>query len=192
MQHAVQQGARGLPLAGALHVWTATRNDRSQQCVWHMPDSGEPCRRSALEKELQREGLPEEQKRQVISELEKRESDYTRLQRQRMTANDFEPLNIIGRGAFGEVCTQCAARTDPFPAWTAAPAGRLWLAFLDAMAWQLTACMHGPACTCPEGAGRATTASHLHCLGATIARRACPNDRGSVAVLGSVGFAVPD
>ena len=67
------------------------------------------CRRSALEKEMQREGMPEEQKRQVISELEKRESDYTRLQRQRMTADDFEPLNIIGRGAFGEVCAvQCA------------------------------------------------------------------------------------
>ena len=39
----------------------------------------------------------------MLSELEKRESDYTRLQRQRMSSEDFEPLNIIGRGAFGEV-----------------------------------------------------------------------------------------
>lgn len=31
------------------------------------------------------------------------ESDYTRLQRQRMSNDDFEPLTIIGRGAFGEV-----------------------------------------------------------------------------------------
>lgn len=53
--------------------------------------------------ELQREGLPEDQKRQILSELEKRESDFTRLQRQRMTAEDFEALSIIGRGAFGEV-----------------------------------------------------------------------------------------
>lgn len=36
-------------------------------------------------------------------ELEKRESDFTRLQRARLSADDFEPLTIIGRGAFGEV-----------------------------------------------------------------------------------------
>lgn len=39
----------------------------------------------------------------VLAELEKRESDYTRLQRARITPDDFEPLTIIGRGAFGEV-----------------------------------------------------------------------------------------
>jgi serine/threonine kinase 38 len=36
-------------------------------------------------------------------ELERKESDYARLQRQRMSVDDFEPLTIIGRGAFGEV-----------------------------------------------------------------------------------------
>lgn len=61
------------------------------------------ARRYALEQELQKEGISEEEKRRIISELEKRESDYTRLQRQRMSADDFEPLTIIGRGAFGEV-----------------------------------------------------------------------------------------
>ncbi|KAG2449010.1 hypothetical protein HYH02_005764 [Chlamydomonas schloesseri] len=61
------------------------------------------ARRSAVVQELQREGVPEDQKRQILSELEKRESDFTRLQRQRMTAEDFEALSIIGRGAFGEV-----------------------------------------------------------------------------------------
>ncbi|KIY97675.1 protein kinase, putative [Monoraphidium neglectum] len=47
--------------------------------------------------------MPEEQQRAIMGELEKRESDYMRLQRQRMSADDFEPLTIIGRGAFGEV-----------------------------------------------------------------------------------------
>ncbi|GFR39844.1 hypothetical protein Agub_g340 [Astrephomene gubernaculifera] len=71
--------------------------------VQHQNIAERYARRNALERELQREGLPDDQKRQIISQLEKRESDYTRLQRQRMTADDFEPLSIIGRGAFGEV-----------------------------------------------------------------------------------------
>ncbi|KAJ9528668.1 hypothetical protein QJQ45_020551 [Haematococcus lacustris] len=60
-------------------------------------------RRQAVEEELAREGLSPEDMRAVLHELERRESDYTRLQRQRMTADDFEPMTIIGRGAFGEV-----------------------------------------------------------------------------------------
>ncbi|GFH06815.1 uncharacterized protein HaLaN_01515, partial [Haematococcus lacustris] len=58
--------------------------------------------RQAVEEELAREGLSPEDMRAVLHELERRESDYTRLQRQRMTADDFEPMTIIGRGAFGE------------------------------------------------------------------------------------------
>lgn len=61
------------------------------------------ARRTALQQELVREGMPEDQQRAIMCELEKRESDYMRLQRQRMSADDFEPLTIIGRGAFGEV-----------------------------------------------------------------------------------------
>uniref|UniRef100_A0A383V4A7 non-specific serine/threonine protein kinase n=1 Tax=Tetradesmus obliquus TaxID=3088 RepID=A0A383V4A7_TETOB len=61
------------------------------------------ARRFALESELRREGMPEAEAAKILGELEKRESDYMRLQRQRMTADDFEPLTIIGRGAFGEV-----------------------------------------------------------------------------------------
>ncbi len=60
-------------------------------------------RRGALEEELERESITDDEKRRIISELEKRERDYTRLQRQRMSSDDFEPLTIIGRGAFGEV-----------------------------------------------------------------------------------------
>lgn len=74
-------------------------------------------RRQALEEELLREGLSEEERRGVLAELEKRESDYTRLQRQRMSAEDFEPLTIIGRGAFGEVgvCLSCCRAHCPCP-----------------------------------------------------------------------------
>eukprot|EP00976_Prorocentrum_cordatum_P113706 1195738-Prorocentrum_minimum.AAC.6 len=37
-----------------------------------------------------------------MRELERKESEYHRLRRQRKKADDFEPLTIIGRGAFGE------------------------------------------------------------------------------------------
>ncbi|KAF8061170.1 STK38L [Scenedesmus sp. PABB004] len=61
------------------------------------------ARRFALESELRAEGLPEVEAAQILGELEKRESDFMRLQRTRLSADDFEPLTIIGRGAFGEV-----------------------------------------------------------------------------------------
>ena len=58
----------------------------------------------ALEEELAKEpGLSQEARQLALEEHARRESDFTRLQRQRMTAYDFEPLTIIGRGAFGEV-----------------------------------------------------------------------------------------
>jgi serine/threonine kinase 38 len=47
--------------------------------------------------------MPAEEQLKILGELEKRESDFTRLQRARLSADDFEPLTIIGRGAFGEV-----------------------------------------------------------------------------------------
>ncbi|KAK9825923.1 hypothetical protein WJX81_007164 [Elliptochloris bilobata] len=60
-------------------------------------------RRTRLERQLQRESLSEAERSSILSELEARERDITRLQRQRLCAEDFEPLTIIGRGAFGEV-----------------------------------------------------------------------------------------
>lgn len=72
------------------------------------------CRRFALEAELRREGMPEAEARKILGELEKRESDYMRLQRTRMTSDDFEPLTIIGRGAFGEVGCTFGAPVSPF------------------------------------------------------------------------------
>lgn len=57
--------------------------------------------------------MSEEQRAAAIEELEKRERDYSRLQRQRLHMDDFEPLKLIGKGAFGEVrrrwCCGCSA-----------------------------------------------------------------------------------
>ncbi|EFJ43529.1 hypothetical protein VOLCADRAFT_65875 [Volvox carteri f. nagariensis] len=61
------------------------------------------ARRRALEAVLQGENLSDVKKIELRNALERRESDYTRLQRQKMTVDDFELLQIIGRGAFGEV-----------------------------------------------------------------------------------------
>ena len=67
------------------------------------------CRRWKLEQELQQGQLTEAERKEVVNLLERRERDFTRLQRQRMSAADFEPLTLIGRGAFGEVLTASAA-----------------------------------------------------------------------------------
>lgn len=39
----------------------------------------------------------------MLKYLEKKETEYMRLQRHKMGADDFEPLTMIGKGAFGEV-----------------------------------------------------------------------------------------
>ena len=62
-------------------------------------------RRLQLERQLQTEKLTDEERQNILQSLEKRERDFTRLQRQRLSASDFELLTIIGRGAFGEVYT---------------------------------------------------------------------------------------
>lgn len=61
-------------------------------------------RRLQLERQLQTETLTDEERQNILQSLERRERDFTRLQRQRLSATDFELLTIIGRGAFGEVC----------------------------------------------------------------------------------------
>ncbi|KAL6768995.1 hypothetical protein ACKKBG_A17060 [Auxenochlorella protothecoides x Auxenochlorella symbiontica] len=60
-------------------------------------------RRKALEEELQNPGLTPEQRDAARAELERRERDFSRLQRQRLSMDDYEPLKLIGKGAFGEV-----------------------------------------------------------------------------------------
>lgn len=55
-------------------------------------------RRAALEQELQSyPQLSEEQRAAALADHEKREREYSRLQRQRLCMDDFEPLKLIGK-----------------------------------------------------------------------------------------------
>ena len=61
------------------------------------------CRRDILEKKLADAEVSEEEQNNLLKYLEKKETEYMRLQRHKMGADDFEPLTMIGKGAFGEV-----------------------------------------------------------------------------------------
>eukprot|EP00210_Caulerpa_lentillifera_P007543 g7206.t1 len=61
------------------------------------------ARRKELETRMNSESLTEAEKSRILTEYEKNEQEISRLRRQRFTADDFEHLTIIGRGAFGEV-----------------------------------------------------------------------------------------
>ncbi|KAI4342666.1 hypothetical protein MLD38_027260 [Melastoma candidum] len=60
-------------------------------------------RRDILEKKLADANVSEEEQNNLLKYLEKKETEYMRMQRHKMGADDFEPLTIIGKGAFGEV-----------------------------------------------------------------------------------------
>ncbi|XP_059445060.1 uncharacterized protein LOC132176917 [Corylus avellana] len=60
-------------------------------------------RRNVLEKKLADAEVSEEEQYNLLKYLEKKETEYMRLQRHKMGADDFEPLTMIGKGAFGEV-----------------------------------------------------------------------------------------
>uniref|UniRef100_A0A5B7A2A9 non-specific serine/threonine protein kinase n=2 Tax=Davidia involucrata TaxID=16924 RepID=A0A5B7A2A9_DAVIN len=60
-------------------------------------------RRNLLEKKLADADVSEEDQNNLLKFLEKKETEYMRLQRHKMGADDFEPLTMIGKGAFGEV-----------------------------------------------------------------------------------------
>lgn len=47
--------------------------------------------------------MSEEDQNNLIKSLEKKETEYMRLQRHKMGVDDFELLTMIGKGAFGEV-----------------------------------------------------------------------------------------
>lgn len=59
-------------------------------------------RRKSMETEASHGALSSEERAGKLAELERREAEYARLRRQKMSVDDFEPLTIIGRGAFGE------------------------------------------------------------------------------------------
>ncbi|KAF7144591.1 hypothetical protein RHSIM_Rhsim04G0179500 [Rhododendron simsii] len=60
-------------------------------------------RRNMLEKKLADAEVSEEEQNNLLKYLEKKETEYMRIQRHKMGADDFELLTMIGKGAFGEV-----------------------------------------------------------------------------------------
>ncbi len=50
--------------------------------------------------------LDARQKEMLEKKLDSEENAFLRLQRKKMSVNDFEIVAIIGRGAFGEVCAR--------------------------------------------------------------------------------------
>ncbi|VFR01530.1 unnamed protein product [Cuscuta campestris] len=60
-------------------------------------------RRNMLEKKLADAQVSEEEQNNLLKYLEKKEREFMRRQRHKMGSEDFEPLTMIGKGAFGEV-----------------------------------------------------------------------------------------
>lgn len=60
-------------------------------------------RRSVLERKLASSDVSEEEQINQLKDLERKETEFMRLKRHKICADDFELLTIIGRGAFGEV-----------------------------------------------------------------------------------------
>ncbi|XP_004497862.1 uncharacterized protein [Cicer arietinum] len=60
-------------------------------------------RRNMLEKKLADAEVSEEEQNNLLKYLEQKETEIMRRQRHKMGADDFEPLTMIGKGAFGEV-----------------------------------------------------------------------------------------
>lgn len=60
-------------------------------------------RLAKLEDTLREEGLSETQKQEKRQQHAVKETEFLRLKRSRLGVEDFEPLKVIGRGAFGEV-----------------------------------------------------------------------------------------
>jgi serine/threonine kinase 38 len=56
-----------------------------------------------LEKKLADADVSEEDQSNLLKFLEKKETEYMRLQRAKMGVDDFELSTMIGKGAFGEV-----------------------------------------------------------------------------------------
>lgn len=67
-------------------------------------------RRRALQRKAQEAQVSNEEQEEMLRNLERRETEFMRLQRHKMGIDDFELLTIIGKGAFGEV-RLCRARS---------------------------------------------------------------------------------
>jgi len=60
-------------------------------------------RQRLLEVSMEKEGLSEEQKNEKRNLHAIKETEFLRLKRSKLDVHDFDPLKVIGRGAFGEV-----------------------------------------------------------------------------------------
>ncbi|KAL3655734.1 hypothetical protein CASFOL_000130 [Castilleja foliolosa] len=60
-------------------------------------------KRWILERKLASSDVPKEEQIHLIKDLERKETEFMRLRRNKICVDDFEHLTIIGRGAFGEV-----------------------------------------------------------------------------------------
>jgi serine/threonine kinase 38 len=60
-------------------------------------------RRRALQRRAQEAQISSEEEEEMMRNLEKKETEYMRLQRHKIGIDDFEQLTVIGKGAFGEV-----------------------------------------------------------------------------------------
>lgn len=56
-----------------------------------------------LERKLASSDVSEEEQINILKDLERKETEYMRLKRHKISVDDFDLLIIIGRGAFGEV-----------------------------------------------------------------------------------------
>jgi len=56
-----------------------------------------------MQESLSNKGLSEEKKAEKLREHAAKETEFLRLKRSRLGADDFEALKVIGKGAFGEV-----------------------------------------------------------------------------------------
>jgi len=65
------------------------------------------CRRVILEQQLASLGISGEEQNNLLKELERKETEYIRLRRHKISVDDFELLTIIGQGAFGLVHMFC-------------------------------------------------------------------------------------
>lgn len=59
--------------------------------------------RWSLERKLADADVSVEEQNNLLKNLERKETEYMRLQRHKMCVEDFELLTMIGKGAFGEV-----------------------------------------------------------------------------------------
>ncbi|KAI0513652.1 hypothetical protein KFK09_009682 [Dendrobium nobile] len=60
-------------------------------------------RRYILERNLADANMSKEEQNSILKKLERKETEYMRLQRHKMGVDDFDLLIMIGKGAFGEV-----------------------------------------------------------------------------------------